>query len=221
MRSHSRSLSQFERHPARYDSWFDRHEGLYGAELGALRRLVRRCDRALEIGVGTGRFAGPLGIRLGIDPALPMLQRARERGVQPVGAVAEALPFGDHAFDLVLFVTTVCFVDDPERSFREAHRVLRPLGSIVVAFIDRTSELGARYARRSGSGSFYRGAHFYSPAEMETALTAGGFVPEEWWQVVVPADPRDDGARYREGYGEGAFVAVRASRASDSAAVER
>jgi len=35
----------------------------------------------LEIGVGTGRFAAPLGIKVGVDPSMAMLAYAAERGV--------------------------------------------------------------------------------------------------------------------------------------------
>ena len=35
----------------------------------------------LEIGVGTGRFAGPLGIEIGIDPSMTMLTYSIKRNV--------------------------------------------------------------------------------------------------------------------------------------------
>ncbi|MGB3944604.1 MAG: methyltransferase domain-containing protein, partial [Methanothrix sp.] len=57
------------------------------------------------MGVGTGRFAAPLGISVGLDPSLPMMEVARKRGVLCVRGVAERLPFRDGAFDLLLMVT--------------------------------------------------------------------------------------------------------------------
>jgi SAM-dependent methyltransferase len=48
---------------------------------------------AVEIGVGSGRFAAPIGVRFGVDPARVMLQIARSRGVDAAMGVGEALPF--------------------------------------------------------------------------------------------------------------------------------
>jgi SAM-dependent methyltransferase len=42
-------------------------------------------------------------------------------------------------------VTVVCFLDDVVRAFREVFRVLKPAGSLIVAFIDRESPLGRQY----------------------------------------------------------------------------
>ena len=44
----------------------------------------------IEIGVGTGRFAVPLGIRWGMDPSIRMVKMAKARGLQVVAARAEA-----------------------------------------------------------------------------------------------------------------------------------
>jgi hypothetical protein len=44
----------------RYDDWFERHRAAYLSELLAIRALLPWEGRGLEIGVGTGRFAGPL-----------------------------------------------------------------------------------------------------------------------------------------------------------------
>lgn len=83
----------FVRHHRRYDEWFERHRAAYLSELLAARALLPWSGRGLEIGVGTGRFAAPLGVAFGLDPAAEMLGYARERGIGVVRAVAEALPF--------------------------------------------------------------------------------------------------------------------------------
>lgn len=78
----------FEAHSGRYDEWFVRHEAVYQSELLAVRALLPCTGLGLEVGVGTGRFAAPLGIQIGLDPAAAMLARARKRifgscGVSP------------------------------------------------------------------------------------------------------------------------------------------
>jgi SAM-dependent methyltransferase len=128
----------FDEHPDRYDAWFDRHEAAYRSELGTVRALwPAEAADALEIGVGTGRFAAALGIQHGIDPSPAMRKRARTRGIAVRDGVGEAVPYPDACFDAVLLTTTLCYLDDPLRAFREAYRVLRPGGAFVVAFIDR------------------------------------------------------------------------------------
>jgi hypothetical protein len=92
-------VQPFVRHHRRYDQWFERHRAAYRSELLAVRALLPWAGRGLEIGVGTGRFAGPLGVEFGIDPAAETLIYARARGVRVACAVAEALPFAQAAFD--------------------------------------------------------------------------------------------------------------------------
>jgi hypothetical protein len=62
-------IAPFERHTGRYERWFGRHEAADLSELRVLRELLPDPGLALEIGVGTGRFAGPLGIAVGIEPS--------------------------------------------------------------------------------------------------------------------------------------------------------
>ena len=66
----------FEAHPERYDAWFERHDAACVSELLALRPFVPLAGRGPEIGVGSGRFAAPLGVQVGIDPSPTLLERA-------------------------------------------------------------------------------------------------------------------------------------------------
>jgi len=143
-----------------------------------------RFQRGLEVGVGTGRFAAPLGVSVGLDPSRPMIEVARRRGVAPVRGVAERLPFGDEKFDLVLMVTVVFLLRDRAAAFRGASRVLKPGGSLVAGFIDKESPLGRRYQRekeekgkkeRKDKSGFYEEAHFLAPEEMAALLEEAGF----------------------------------------------
>ena len=110
----------FEQHPDRYDQWFERHPHVFAAEVRALRSLMPRDGRGLEIGVGTGRFAERLGIGKGVDPSPVMRRRGRERGINVREGVAEDLPYADGQFEVAVLVTTICFVDDVETSLAEA-----------------------------------------------------------------------------------------------------
>jgi SAM-dependent methyltransferase len=193
-----------------YDSWFDEHSTTFTAELEAVRAVLPEYSHAVEIGVGTGRFAGPLGITLGVEPSEAMGSVARGRGIEVIEGVAEDLPCRDAAFDLVLMVTLVCFLDDVDRGLGEAHRVLVGGGHIVVGFLDRETELGRTYEARKTENVFYRQARFRSSAEVIAALTRAGFGDLNAVQTIF--DPPDESRQVtppvRTGYGEGLFVAV-------------
>lgn len=56
-------------------------------------RCCRGTAAASKLASAPGRFAAPLGVEFGIDPAAEMLGHARARGIRVARAVAEALPF--------------------------------------------------------------------------------------------------------------------------------
>jgi SAM-dependent methyltransferase len=91
----------FNAYHRRYEAWFRRHPAAYHSELLAVRALLPWEGLGLEIGVGTGRFAAPLGISVGLDPSGAMLAYAIARGVSGIQGVAEALPFKDAAASLL------------------------------------------------------------------------------------------------------------------------
>jgi ubiquinone/menaquinone biosynthesis C-methylase UbiE len=203
----------FEIHHHRYDEWFVRHAPAYHSELLAVRAQLPWQGLGLSIGVGTGRFAAPLGVQLGIDPAHEVLSYAARRGVSVVQGIAEALPFSDNAFDYALCVTTICFVDDAGAMLQEAFRVVKSAGVLVIGFIDRTSGLGQHYLVHQAENVFYRDATFFSAAEVEHLLRAAGFREPVWVQTLSkPLEETRDIEPLRAGYGQGAFVAVRARR---------
>jgi len=89
----------FDVHAAEYDSWFTEHATIFEAEVEAVRRMVPSTGVGVEIGVGTGRFAVPLDITIGVEPAWHMAVIAKARGVAVCLALGEELPFRDGAVD--------------------------------------------------------------------------------------------------------------------------
>lgn len=205
--------SPFEQHHHRYDEWFTRHNAAYHSELLAVRSLLPWQGRGLSVGVGTGRFAAPLGVQFGIDPARRALGYAKKRGVSVVQGIAETLPFADHAFHTILIVTTLCFVDDAFAMLQESYRVLKPGGVLVIGFIDRSSTLGQQYLAHQAENVFYREATFFSAEEVQQLLESSGFTEAVWVQTIFqPLDEIREIEAVRQGYGQGAFVVVRAKR---------
>jgi len=56
------SIEIFERYAQEYDEWFDANRFAYESEVQALKKFISKNSKGLEVGVGTGRFAVPLGI---------------------------------------------------------------------------------------------------------------------------------------------------------------
>lgn len=203
-------ISTFDHQPAVYDAWFERHHDLYQAELAAIRTAVPASGHGVEIGVGTGRFAVPLGISTGIEPSPKMAELARQRGVEVLEGVAEALPLADNSFDYALMVTVVCFLDDVITAFREARRILKPRGTLVIGFIDRESELGRSYEQKKEQSVFYRDATFYSVSDLVVLLNKAGFGDFSYRQTLLEGEPPD--LTVRDGYGAGGFVVIQAHK---------
>lgn len=201
----------FETHHLRYEDWFGKHAAAYVSELLALRPFVPWEGCGIEIGVGSGRFAAPLGIQVGLDPSPAMLVHAAARGIRVVEAAAENLPFADSRFDHALVVTTICFVDSPPTMLAEARRVLKPGGRLVIGFIDRESAMGQHYLAHQAESVFYREATFYSAAEVERLLLEAGFSIDTWGQTLTqPLSDTREVEALRPGRGQCAFVVVAA-----------
>ena len=123
-----------------YDPLSARTEEKFGAELKR-KLLANAGGRVLEIGVGTGlslpHYPADVDEIVGVDPAAPMLRRARRRAadlgrdVTFSQAPGESLPFPDDSFDTVVTLAVLCSVDDQGRALAEIRRVLRPGGRFV------------------------------------------------------------------------------------------
>lgn len=168
-------VQHFDTYAEEYDRWFDTHPELYREQLAVLRSIVPYPGRGLEIGVGSGRFAAPLGIEYGLDPSVPPLSRAYSREVEPVRGIAEFLPYRAGIFDSVLMMTVICFMENITQPFKEAYRVLRPGGTIVIGFMETGGELALQERERSTPGRFLRYAEFRSTEEVTTTLAAARF----------------------------------------------
>ncbi|MFA9416838.1 class I SAM-dependent methyltransferase [Natrinema sp. HArc-T2] len=203
----------FEAHTDRYEDWFEAHDDAYRSELNALRQLIPEFGRGIEIGVGSARFAAPLELDVGIDPAGAMLEHAQARGIDVVRGVAESLPFRDESFDTALIVTTICFVDDIPQTLAEADRILTPSGSLVIGYIDKDSPVGRKYQEKKAQNPFYRDATFVSTDELVGALETAGFTDFEFVQTIYHWLEEIDGPEpIEDGYGDGSFVGIKATR---------
>ena len=107
----------------------------------AARLSLPPAGRLLDVGCGTGVLLRRLGVSYplaelcGIDPVPEMLAVARRRtppNVHLCQGWAERLPFGDGRFDAVASCNTLHYVREPLAALKEARRVLRPGGRLVL-----------------------------------------------------------------------------------------
>jgi len=98
-------------------------------------------ERVLLVGVGTGADLPHLpqsSLLAGLDLSMAMLRAARRkakflcRRFVAVRGDAECLPFRDGEFDLVILTLVVTVVPHPQACVREAMRVVRPGGNVLV-----------------------------------------------------------------------------------------
>jgi len=200
-------ISPFEDFSEEYDDWFVIHKDKYEAELQVLRFFIPSDRNGLEVGVGSGKFAAPLGVKTGVDPSHKMADKARKLDIHVLTGIAEDLPVSDNSFDFVLMVTTICFVDDLQKAFQEAFRILKKEGFIVIGFIDKDSELGKIYRANKDKSHFYKIAKFFSAEEVLACLSDAGFGCFETKQTIFP---ENNTQHVENGFGTGSFVAIKA-----------
>lgn len=178
----NKSASPFDDLAAAYDAWFE-EEGklIFAIEVSAFRRVLALLPQPwLEVGVGSGRFAQALGIETGIDPSAKLLEMARGRGITGFLARGEDRFFDAEAFGTVFLIVTFCFVESPLAVLKEAHRILKIEGKLVLGLVLRESPWGQFYQAKKKEGHrFYQHATFYSYQEVMELLKQSGFAMEK------------------------------------------
>jgi ubiquinone/menaquinone biosynthesis C-methylase UbiE len=171
----TRIVDTFNRYAADYDRWFDANPEIFASQSALLHTIIPEEGTGLEVGVGSGRFASSLGIRHGIDPSPDLLTMARNRGVETVLGAGEFLPYRPAVFDYLLMMTVICFIEDIDRSFHEAFRVIRSRGTLIIGFLEKGGEVALPEQARHQGGRFLQHAVFRSVDAVMTALRTAGF----------------------------------------------
>ena len=174
--------------------WDRLREDLFGAasHLQVLPALLDERWVVGDLGCGTGQVASvlaPFVARVvAVDRSGEMLQAARRRlrdspGVEVKRGELEALPIGDGELDAATLLFVLHHVPDPATALREASRVLRPGGRLVIA--DMLPHEREEY--RQQMGHVWLG---FSDDQMRRLLAAAGFDRVRFVPMAVQPEAR-------------------------------
>ena len=139
--------------------------------LSAVRPWIS--GRLLDIGAGRNRLVREYGQGVGVD----VVDLGGGALIVPDTTV---LPFPDASFDTVTFVASLNHIPERDRALREASRVLRARGRVVVTMLDPVvSWIGHRiwwYSEEKHRGGMRRGeAYGFWPKQVRRYLSDAGF----------------------------------------------
>ncbi|MBT2409042.1 class I SAM-dependent methyltransferase [Streptomyces sp. ISL-12] len=154
---HTHVQEFFTARAADWDSRFPDDGPAYAAAVAELD--LRRGNRVLDAGCGTGRALAPLraavgasGVVIGADLTPAMLHAARRAGRDREGWLlltdVARLPLRSRSLDAVFAAGLIAHLPDPGENLRELARVVRPDGVLALFHPVGRAALAARQGRR-------------------------------------------------------------------------
>jgi SAM-dependent methyltransferase len=136
-------MSQAERQLHEYVAAVEGHDAQVTGVVGYFYRMYRNevLARAgalagreiLEVGCGEGMmFDGTPTTPIQMDVSMTRVERARGKARYLICADGYELPFADASFRLVLLIAVLEHTSEPWRLLREARRVLKPGGRVLI-----------------------------------------------------------------------------------------
>lgn len=173
----------------------DRSEKKAVDDIWSLEAIKNKSQIILDLGMGPGRWSKyfvSVGFKkvVGLDQSSRMVVAAREYVDSPrfkaVRADMEKLPFAKESFDKIFCFRAIKYVADRQKVIREVRRVLKPTGTAVLEFSNKSMQnrilkyismiriklnpnlpLESRFR-------YFAGARFYTKAEVIKLIKLGG-----------------------------------------------
>lgn len=141
-----------------------------------LATATRPIERVVDLGGGTGRASRSLSDEsVVLDASQPMLAKARQHDHPTVRGDVRSLPLETESADAIVTVDALHHLPDVETVLREAARVLRPGGVIVVRDFDPQTVRGRALSLAEGLVGF--DSEFFPLDRLVDSLSATGFEP--------------------------------------------
>jgi len=167
----------------------------HGVQPKTLLRLaqVEPHHRVLDLGGGAGRVARYLNARevLILDPSWAMLTSGPARPhIWRVQGFAEHLPLPDHSVDRIIIVDTFHHIRGKAQALREAWRVLRPGGRLVIEEPDATRLVGKLIAW--GERVLAMNSRFWAPEAIPQHVPdARATITRDAWRAWIVLEKLD------------------------------
>lgn len=139
---------------------------------------VRDGDQVLELGCGPGKYVAMLanlgfavtGVDVHAFPSWDLLRQKTSCRLY-ADTRAESLPFESGTFDHVVCLGALLYFDQPSDALKEARRVLRPGGRLVVRNVNSKN----LYTRRTGRNIDPASKNLYTREELVSLIEQCGF----------------------------------------------
>ncbi len=180
------------------DSFATKYKRADQLEKRLLTKLLgqfKESESLLDIGCGTAHFTRWIDFHglecYGVDTSISMLHEAKKMWVNGRLLQSEGthLPFKDKSMDLVIYVTSLEYLQNISTAFSEAYRVARK--GIIVGLLNKKSPgtIRKQIKALTKNASFYSNAHFYSFSNIKETLNKilpGMYTIVFWSTTVFP-----------------------------------
>lgn len=226
--------TSFDQYAEQYDSWFIANPNVLLSEVRLVAEALKGGNRILSVGCGSGLFesimAKDFGIKVtdGIEPAAPMAEIARKRGMNVTVATAEEADYGHQQYDTIVFNGSPGYIKGLEEVVKKVYDALPEGGRLILIDIPKESGYGTLYNLAKALGTwdhpmldgvrprlpypieFVNAASWRTTAEKEEMCRKAGFSSISFMQTLTthPLYSDDRAEMPSEGCDRGDYVAT-------------
>ena len=228
--------SGFDSYAEKYDSWFLDNRNVLNSEAALVAYFLRKGQKILSIGCGSGLFEQILrndygiDIRDGVEPSSDMAAIAVARGLEVEVATAEDCRVRPEEYDAILYNGCPGYITDLDKALRTSFASLKKGGKIILIDIPKESSYGILYNLAKALGTwdhplltgvfppdpypieFVEVANWRTTAEKIELLEKAGFEELTYAQTLTthPLYSNRQEEQPVEGFDRGDYVAVTA-----------